>query len=231
MTDASASSQIEVGSGSEEYWSMTISYKEKFEQLQHQLLGAYSTFYAWKALQSEKYNGLYSTNNGFWSVVIPALQHEWFLGLARLFEDSSYTRNGSVISVYSLISEHPNKKRAKKAVEFLDQNQNVITNISRVRDHRHAHNNAKFLVNPKEFEARFSIKYAELEDIFDFSDKLLGLLHPDDGHGYMLGHMKEEAERDTKDVMDGLGYFNAKRKAHREKWVQEGGDLSFSLTD
>jgi hypothetical protein len=206
---------------------MIISYKQKFEQLQHQLLGAYETFYAWKALQDEKYNELYRLDNGFWSAVIPALQHEWFIGLARLFEDSKYSKNGTVISAYSLIQEHPNKERAKQAGEFLDKNQKVINNISRIRDHRHAHNNANFLVNPKEFEVRFSIKYTELEDMFEFSDKLLGFLHPEDGHGYVLDHMREETERDTKDVMEGLKYFNTKRKEHRERWRQEGGDPFF----
>lgn len=206
---------------------MAISYKQKFEQLQHLLLGAYETFYVWKALQNEKYNELYKINNGFWSAVIPALQHEWFIALARLFENSKYSKSGSVISVYSLIHEHPNKERAAQASDFLHKNKKVIQNISRIRDHRYAHNNANFLVNPKEFEARFSIKYAELEDMFEFSDKLLGLLHPEDGHGYTLDHMKKEAERDTKDAIDGLEYFNAKRKEHREKWRQEGGDRTF----
>lgn len=223
--------QVAIGSNAEKYRNVGISYKQKFEQLQHQLLGAYETFYVWKALQNEKYNELYRINNDFWSAVIPALQHEWFIGLARLFEDSKYTKSGTVISVYSLIQDHPNNERAAEAIEFLDKNQKVINNIARIRDHRHAHNNAHFLINPKDFETRFSIKYAELEDVFEFSDKLLGLLHPEDGHGYTLAYMKEGAERDSKDVMDALRYFNDIRKQHREKWVQEGGDPTFRQQD
>jgi hypothetical protein len=199
-----------------------ITYKQKFEQLQHLLLGAYATYYTWKALQKEEYNELYRINNDFWSAVIPALQHEWFIGLARLFEDSRYSKSGSVVSVFSLIAEHPNKERAKEAGIFLDKNQKVLKNITRIRDHRHAHNNAEFLINPQDFEKRFSIKYAELDEIFEFSDRILSFLHPEDGHGYVLGHLREEAERDTKDVMDGLEYFNTKRKEHREKWVKDG---------
>jgi hypothetical protein len=209
----------------------SISYEAKFAQLQTLLLGAYETFYTWKALQNEEYNDLYKINNGFWSAVIPALQHEWFIGLARLFEDSKHSRSGTVVSVYSLIQEHPNKERAQQAKEFVEKNQRVIQNITRIRDHRHAHNNANFLINPKEFEKRFSIKYAELEGMFEFSGKLLGFLHPEDGHGYMLDHLKEEAERDTKDTMGALRYFNTKRKEHREKWVREGGDPHFPAKD
>jgi hypothetical protein len=205
-----------------------ITYEEKFKQLQTLLLAAYETFYVWKALQDEKYNDLYKKSSGFWSAIIPALQHEWFIGLARLFEDSQHTRSGKVVSVYSLISEHPNKERAGKASEFLDKNKGVINNIARIRDHRHAHNNANFFVNPKEFEKKFSIKYGDLEGMFEFSDKLLGILHPEDGHGYMLDHLKEEAERDTKDVMEGLQYFNTKRDEHRQKWVKDGiGSIHF----
>lgn len=204
---------------------MVITYKEKFEQLQHLLLGAYETFYVWKVLQNQEYNELYTKNNGFWSAVIPALQNEWFMGLARLFEDSDDTKSGKVISVYSLTQEHPNKVRAKQASDFIDKNQQVIQNISRFRHVHLAHNNAKFLVNRKEFETRFSIKYIELEEIFKFSDSLLGILHPEEGHSYVLDHMKEVAERDTKDVMHGLVDFDLKREESRKRWIQERRSL------
>jgi len=201
--------------------SAEITYEEKFKQLQNLLLAAFETFYTWKTLQNEEYNDLYKINSGFWGAVIPALQHEWFIGLARLFEDSQYARSGAIVSVYSLISEHPNKERAAQATEFLDKNKKVINNIARIRDHRHAHNNANFLVNPKDFEKRFSIKYSELESMFEFSDQLLGILHPEDEHGYMLNHLKEEAERDTKGVVEGLRYFNTKRNEHRQRWLKD----------
>ncbi|HQU08046.1 MAG: hypothetical protein B7X04_03285 [Parcubacteria group bacterium 21-54-25] len=35
---------------------MTISYEEKFKQLQNLLLADYATFYVWETLQNEKYN-------------------------------------------------------------------------------------------------------------------------------------------------------------------------------
>lgn len=211
---------------------MKTSYNKKFEQLQHLLLGAYETFYVWKTLQKEEYNKTYTINNGFWGAVLPALQHEWFIGLARLFENSKYTKNGKVFSMYSLIEEHPDKERVKMAKEFLDKNIKAIENITRIRDHRHAHNNVSFHVDPKESEKKFPIKYSEIEDIFEFTDKMLGILHPDDGHGYSLDHLKEEAERDTKDVIDGLEYFNNKRIEHRNLWVKNGaGTIHFPPKD
>jgi hypothetical protein len=197
----------------------SISYEDKFKQLQNLLLGAYETFYVWKALQKEEYNELFPVSNAFWVVTLPALQHEWFMGLARLFEDSSYSKSGAVVSVYSLIQEHPLKERTEIANDFLNKNKVVINNIARIRDYRHAHNNADFLINSKDFEKRFPIKYGEIEDIFEFTDKMLGILHPEDGHGYSLDHMKEEAERHTSDVMVGLKYFYQKREEYRRNWI------------
>ncbi len=205
-----------------------MTYKQKFQQLQHLLLGTYSTFYVWKILQNEEYNCLYKTDNGFWSVVLPALQHEWFIGLARIFEDSKYSKSGAVVSVYSLVMEHPVKERVKEVTLLLSENDKVIKNIARIRDHRYAHNNINFLINPKEFEKKFLIKYSEIERIFEFSDKLLSLLHPEDGHGYMLERLREEAERDSIDVMKSLTFFNKMRDEHRQKWVETGiGDPHF----
>lgn len=208
--------------------SIKVSYKDKFDKLQGLLLSAYTTFYVWKRLQNEKNNDLYNFNKGFWAAVLPALQNDWFIGLARLFEDSRYAQSGEVISVHSLISEHANKRRVEEANEFLIKNSKVIKNIARIRDNRHAHNNARTLVDPKDFEKKFSVRYDELEAMFEFSDKILGILHPEDGHGYMLNHLKEEAERDTDDIIVGLRYFNTKRSNHRQKWVKEGiGSIHF----
>lgn len=201
------------------------SYEEKFKKTQDLLLGAFSTYYSWKSLQVPENQNIYNVNNDFWSVTIPALQHEWFLGLARIFEDSSYTRNGQVLSVYSLITNHPDNVRKQQAQDFLDKNKKVLTNIERVRDHFHAHNNLDALMNPKEFELRFSIKYDEIEEIFQFADKLLGILHPEDGHGFVLDHLKEEAEKDTQDVITGLKYFNKKRKDHYQSWTYNSTNI------
>ena len=205
----------------------TPSYEEKFRQFQSLFLASYETYYVWKALQNEEHNELFSFNNGFWSAVIPALQHEWFIGLARLFEDSVLSKQGTVVSVYALIESHPNQSKVKEASEFFDKNHVVINSITRIRDHRHAHNNMNALMNPKDFEKRFPLKYSEVEDIFEFADRILSILHPEDGHGYMLDHLKEDGERHTKDVIEALRYFNKKRNEYREKWMENGNNYQF----
>ncbi|MFA5172816.1 MAG: hypothetical protein WC435_00225 [Candidatus Paceibacterota bacterium] len=196
-----------------------ITYKEKFEQLQDLLLGAFNTFYVWKALQTEENNDVYKEDGNFWSVVIPALQHEWFISLARLFEDSRFSDKGKVISVHALIKEHPNSTKVKDAKEFIQKNDRVFKNITRIRDLRHAHNNARFLVSPKGFEKKFELKYGELEEIFEFADKLLEILHPEDNYGYILDHMKDEARIHTEDIIRGLRYFFNERNKYRKRWV------------
>lgn len=204
-----------------QYWlgMSEISYKEKFEQFQHLMLAAFGTFYVWKSLQNEEYNDVYKMDGSFWSAVLPALQHEWFIGLARLFEESRYSSEGRVISVYVLMREHPDSVRVKEVGEFLKRNGRVLNNIARIRDHRHAHNNAQFLISPKDFQKRFEIKYSELEEIFEFANKLLGILHPEDDHGYVLDHLKKEAQTHTEDIVRAVRHFFAERNEHRKKWA------------
>lgn len=197
-----------------------ISYKDRFGQFQHQAIVAYEAYYVWKALQKPENQEIYNANSGFWSVALLALQNEWFMGLARLYEESSHSQSGKVISVHSLVSDHPNQERAKLAKAFVEQNRPVLNNIARIRDHRLAHNNAQLLTNPKEFEKRFSIKYADLDRIFEFTAELLGILYPDDGHGYALDHLKSEAEHHTDYLIDGLKYFYEQRKEHINKFVR-----------
>jgi hypothetical protein len=38
----------------------------------------------------------------------------------------------------------------------------------------------------------------------------------------MLDHLREEAERDTVDVMKSLTFFNKMRDEYRQKWTETG---------
>ncbi len=202
-------------------------YREKFDKITNLLLAAYLTFYVWKALQKEENNDVF-TGSEFWTVVIPALQHEWFIGLARLYEDSNYSKRGTVLSVYSLIPEHPDKERAKQAEDFLEKNAATLNSINRVRDHEHAHNNTTHLLKPGELFKRFPLKYHEIEELFEFTDKLLSILNPEEGHSWVVSHLREDAERDTEDVISGLRYFKTQRTKHRERYARgETDDHTF----
>ena len=92
-----------------------MTYKLKFDAIKQQLLGALSTYYLWKTLRDSK--ELYLYNKEFWWLVIPALQNEWFMVLARLHESSQWTKSGKVLSIFSLLQDHPDTERAAKALE------------------------------------------------------------------------------------------------------------------
>ncbi|MDE1945458.1 MAG: hypothetical protein KGI03_04295 [Patescibacteria group bacterium] len=205
-----------------------IPYEKKFEQLQQRLVSAYATFYVWKALQNDAYNKIYKHHNPFWAAVLPALQHEWLIELARVYEDSSWSKAGVVVSAQALAREAPNAARAKEAVDLLQANNSTIQSIGRLRDNQLAHNNARHLSDPKKLLEKFPLKYADIEDVFELTHKILSLLHPEDGHGYMLDHVKKEAEIHTKGLMELVWWVQQKRDQHREEWRKTGvGSIHF----
>jgi hypothetical protein len=205
-----------------------LSYAEKFKLLQDHLLAAFQTFEFWKTLQNPENQTVYNKNPAFWNTVFRSMQESWFMGLARIFEDSQYSESGKVLSVFGLVEEHPNQVRAQEARNFISENSAAIANINRIRDHHYAHNNTKHLADPSVLMERFPLKNEEIIKIFHFSDKLLSLLHPDDGNGYVLDHIQDEARRDANDVVAGLKYFNEKRDAHFEDTLNgKGFDFKF----
>lgn len=123
---------------------------------------------------------------------------------------------------------HPDQNRADEASIILEENKSAITAITRLRDNRLAHNNAEHLLNPKLLFEKFPLKKDEVEKIFDTTAKILSLLNPDKGHGYVLDLMKEDAERVTIDLIKNIQYFQKKKKEYLDKWVETGeGDHKF----
>jgi hypothetical protein len=107
-------------------------YKARFDSLYSNLLGACATFYTWKGLQDKNYEPAYGRAIYFWSATLIALQNEWLLSLAKCFEESSFSKQNKVISVYALLKHHPDSARAKQVEDFLKKHSKVIQPISRL---------------------------------------------------------------------------------------------------
>jgi len=196
-----------------------ITYTKKFDEFQKLLLNAYNTFAVWKALQNEEYNETYKKHTPFWSAVLYSLQESWLLALARLYEESNYSKAGRVISVSALILDHPNQTRAKKAGTLLKENKTVLENIGKLRHHQLAHNNTAHLIDPKKLLTKFPIKYDEVDKIFKFTAELLSALNPQERHSYTLGSM-DEAKMSTKDLIKNIQYYQAKKREHLDKFTR-----------
>jgi len=194
-------------------------YKERFDRLYSNLLGACDNFYSWKGLQNKDYELIYDQAKYFWSAVLIALQNEWLLSLAKCFEDSRHSENDRVISVYSLLQHHPDPSRKGQAENLLKKHDKVIKSISRLRDHQLAHLNAGHLAAPSILLQKFPIVYGEVEDLFNDFPNLFSLLNPQPGVGYILDNYTKEPEREAKYTMEKIQYFDVKQKEHMDKFV------------
>ena len=187
-----------------------MTYKLKFDAIKQQLLGALSTYYLWKTLRDSK--ELYLYNKEFWWLVIPALQNEWFMVLARLHESSQWTKSGKVLSIFSLLQDHPDTERAAKAYKFLNDNSEILSKIKSYRHNINAHNNLEVIGNKGKFEADNIILYSEIESFFNFTSEMLSILENNNGVGYMLEHIKDEAKFSGLHTIQALKYFELKKK-------------------
>ncbi|MDO8481551.1 MAG: hypothetical protein Q7S75_00535 [bacterium] len=194
-------------------------YKDRFDRLYSNLLGACAAFYTWKGLQEKSYESVYSREVYFWSATLIALQNEWLLSLAKCFEESSYSKRNKVISVYALLKHHPDPARAQEVKGFLGKHKKVIGPISRLRDNQLAHLNAEHLKNPTKLLKKFPIDYGDVEDLFNDFPILFSALNPTSGIGYGLDNYTKQPVYEAKHTMTKIQHFNKLEKEHLDKFV------------
>lgn len=196
-----------------------IEYKNRFNSLYSNLLGACATFYTWKGFQDKSYESIYGRAIYFWSATLIALQNEWLLSLAKCFEESSFSKRNKIISVYALLKYHPDSARAKHVEDFLKKHSKVIRPISRLRDNQLAHLNAKHLKNPTKLLKQFPIDYGEVEDLLKGFPELISLLNPESGIGYGLDNYTKTPEYEAKHIMTKIQHFDHLEQGHLDKFV------------
>ncbi|MBU1102751.1 hypothetical protein KJ853_03810 [Patescibacteria group bacterium] len=192
-------------------------YKKRFNILNYFFTEAYLSFYIWKGLQDKAFEKTFLENPRFWSATLLAIENTWLSGLAKIYEDSEYSKKAKVISVYALLPYQTDSVRAAKVQNILELNSNVIKNIIILRQHQLAHNNAQHLMNPKAILKRFPIVYADVEKLLLSSGEILSNLNPDKGYGYEYKMWADDCEHDGKDVIKKLQYYSKLRREHYDK--------------
>jgi len=195
-------------------------YKDCFEKLYSLFTEAYLTFYVWKGLQEKEFEQIFRENNNFWSAILFALENTWLTSLAKLYEESNYSKRSTIISVYSLVPHQADAMRGKQARDSLKQHEGTIQNVRILRNNQLAHNNTEHLLNPKNILRKYPIKYTQVEELMEISVYLLSYLHPDTGHGYSFEGFAEGCQRDAKSMITKLEYFSKKKAEHRDKFLR-----------
>jgi hypothetical protein len=196
-------------------------YKRRFEKAYARLVEAHGFFFVWRALQKKEYEPLWKGTANFWGAVIPALDQSWMLALAKIYENSSHSKNDTVISIYSLVEHQADAQRKAAAQKLLDSKEDLLKNIGIVRHHILAHTNAEHKVTREELFKKYPIKYKEIEELFAMTEQLFHLLHPEPNHGLSMEGFNEKCGKDVELVMKKLKYYNDERLKHFEK-IKEG---------
>jgi hypothetical protein len=192
-------------------------YKRRFENAYSLLVEAHSFFFVWRALQKKAYEPLWKGTANFWGAVIPALDQSWMLALAKIYENSAWSKNDTIISIYSLVEHQADTGRKSKAKQLLAKKKVLLKNLKTVRNRLLAHNNAKHRENPKELFKKYPIKYKEIEELFEMTEQIFHLLHPEPNHGLSMEGFNEKCGKDVELVMKKLKYYNDERLKHFQK--------------
>ncbi len=197
-------------------------YKNRFEKLYQFLTRAHLCFYVWKGLQDKAYQPQFDRDKNFWGATMFSLEETWLQALANIFENSKYSEQDKIISVYSLIANQKDIKRKARAEEIIAENGDTLKNLAVLRHHQLSHYNAQHLLNPGDILKKFPIKYGAVEKILGITEELLHCLHPENTHSYSLDGFNEESEKDSKRVMERIDYFLRQEKRHYDKLRSEG---------
>ncbi len=195
-------------------------YKSKFEKIYQAAGEAHMDFYTWKGMQNPEFNETYKHFPSFWKATMHALENCWLNALAKLYEDSKYSRSGQVISIFGLLPHHPDAERKLKIESSLEEHKDLIQNIDKLRDHQLAHNNAKHLLNPEKLLQKFPIKYAEVENLLKMTCELLNLFNWETGHHYEFKMLNEDSERASQEIIKTVQFFIEERKKYLDRFVK-----------
>ena len=191
---------------------------ERFEKLYNLFTETYLNFYTWKGLQDKAFEKTFAENSHFWTAVLFALQNSWLTGLAKIFENSTFSKKAQVISVYALLPHQTDTTRAAKVQNTLTLNAGVIKGIQQLRNNQLAHNNTRHLLKPKLILSKFPIKYAEVEQLLLLSGEILSDLNPKKGHGYAYKMLADDSENDGKQIVKKLQYYSKLHREHLDKF-------------
>lgn len=202
-------------------------YKNRFEKLYQLLTRAHLCFYVWKGLKNKGYQPQFDRNKSFWGATMFALEETWLQSLANIYEESSYSKQDRIISVYSLVKNQKDAKRKTTAESIIAKNKIVLKNVSILRNHQLSHYNANHLMNPEDMLKKYPIKYGDIEKLLGITEELLHCLHPDSNHGFSFEGFDKESERDSTLVMDRIDYYLKQEKKHYDKMRGGGVYIKF----
>lgn len=192
-------------------------YEKRFEDAYSLLVEAHSFFFVWRALQKKKYEPYWKGTSNFWSAVISSLNHSWMLSLAKIYEESKYSKRDEIISIYSLVEHQADTTRKSEAKGLLAKRKGLLKNLKSIRNRLLAHNNAKHRADPKELFRKYPIQYAEIEALFEMTEELFHLLHPEPNHSLSMQGFNEKCEKDVEMVMKKMKFWRDELLKHHAK--------------
>lgn len=195
-------------------------YSKKLNKLFNLISEAHLNFYTWKSLQDEAFEPIFSEDPYFWNAVLFSLEYSWLSDIAKIYENSTYSKKSKVISVYALWPNQIDPTKSAKIKKILTSNGSTIKSIQLLRHNQLAHNNVDYLLHPKILLRKFPIKYGDAEKLLLISGELLSLLDLREGHAYSFKPFIQDCESSGKHVIEKIRYFSKLRREHSDKFVR-----------
>lgn len=178
--------------------------EENIRKVRNYTSNIFNEFNIWKSLQRLEYNEIYNKNKYFWGAVIYSLQAGFLLELVKVFENR---KKKDVLSIYYLLDYLLEGQEKEEIIKELNNHYSIIKNLIIWRNNILAHHNIFFAHNPQELFKRFPVKNNEIEKLINLLEKTLGMIHSigtKTGQVYSFKLIREESQRDTKDIINRL---------------------------
>ncbi len=177
-------------------------FEQYLKKIRNNISNIYNQFYTFKALRNKDNEEVYNQNKYFWGIIIYSLENNFFLNLAKLFENKS-----DVVSIYSLLDFIQDVKEKRKIEQKIKQYQPILNRLWKWRCKIFAHEDEETFLNPKKFYKDYPLKYDDIEKLLDLIKELLGDIESvvrGKGHSYCYKVFEKESQTDVEDIIKKL---------------------------
>lgn len=177
-------------------------FKDYIKKVNNNICNIYTAFYLSKnIIENSKFTNIYERYPYFWGMILSSLSSKYLLGIAKLFEESKKNKE-EVISIPFLLEFIPEEKDKEKIKKEIDNQKPVLKNIKKWRNKILAHQDRIVSDNIKDFNKKYKVKFAQIENLFSSIEKILRIIQPKIYNDFSL--IKNGCKRESDNIIGKL---------------------------
>lgn len=202
-----------------------IKKRKRIKKLRDSIASIYNQFYAWKALQNKAYNKTYKKQKYFWIATLNALQFNFLMELAKLFEKNKEHKSYTVLSFDLLLDNIEDEDFKNEIYKKIKNKEKSIKNLLGWRNKKLAHNDEDYMIEPDKILENFPLKYQEIESLLELIQEIFSdIVSKYKGKSIKESFdwvLKEESEKNTEYIVELIEEGRKKKEADFNKKINK----------